>query len=115
MVYGHANGCDIEQTVEEVGKYIDLGYLAVRAQSGVPGLPSTYGVSKDKLFYETAETGLPPENIWSTEKYLVHVPKLFETLRSKYGTNVHLLHDTHHRLTPIEAARCSIRSGMLTS
>ena len=105
MVYGHANGNDIEQTVEEVGKYIDLGYLAVRAQSGVPGLPNTYGVSKDKLFYEPAEKGLPPENIWSTEKYLVHVPKLFETLRSKYGTDVHLLHDAHHRLTPIEAAR----------
>ncbi len=105
MVYGHANGKDIEQTVDEVGKYIDSGYLAVRAQSGVPGLPSTYGVSKDKLFYEPAETGLPPENIWSTEKYLVHVPKLFETLRSKYGADVHLLHDAHHRLTPIEAAR----------
>lgn len=105
MVYGHANGNDIEQTVDEVGKYIDSGYLAVRAQSGVPGLPSTYGVSKDKLFYEPAETGLPPENIWSTEKYLVHVPKLFETLRSKYGADVHLLHDAHHRLTPIEAAR----------
>ncbi len=105
MVYGHANGNDIEQTVEEVGKYIDLGYLAVRAQSGVPGMPNTYGVSKDKLFYEPAEKGLPPENIWSTEKYLVHVPKLFETLRSKYGTDVHLLHDAHHRLTPIEAAR----------
>lgn len=105
MVYGHANGNDLEQTVEEVGKYIDLGYLAVRAQSGVPGMPNTYGVSKDKLFYEPAEKGLPPENIWSTEKYLVHVPKLFETLRSKYGTDVHLLHDAHHRLTPIEAAR----------
>ncbi len=105
MVYGHANGNDIEQTVEEVGKYIDLGYLAVRAQSGVPGMPNTYGVSKDKLFYEPAEKGLPPENIWSTEKYLVHVPKLFETLRSKYGTDVHLLLDAHHRLTPIEAAR----------
>jgi mannonate dehydratase len=33
------------------------------------------------------------------------VPKLFELLRVKFGDDVHLLHDAHHRLTPIEAAR----------
>jgi mannonate dehydratase len=105
MVYGHANGRDIEETTEAVGKYIDLGYRAVRAQSGIPGLPETYGVGKGTLFYEPAEKGLPPECVWSTEKYLVHVPKLFEALRVKYGDEVHLLHDAHHRLTPIEAGR----------
>ncbi len=105
LVYGHANGRDIDETVEEVGKYKEMGYRAVRAQSGIPGLPSTYGVAKDKLFYEPAEKGLPPENAWSTEKYLLHVPRLFEALRLKYGDEIHLLHDAHHRLSPIEAAR----------
>lgn len=57
------------------------------------------------FFYEPAEKGLPPENIWSTEKYLNFVPKLFQRLRDVYGDDVHLLHDVHHRLTPIEAAR----------
>src|SRR3954466_16119856 len=55
LVYGHANGRDIAETVDEVGKYVDMGYLAVRAQSGVPGLKSTYGVGRGKLFYEPAE------------------------------------------------------------
>ena len=105
LVYGHANGRDIEETSDEVAKYVGLGYKAVRAQSGIPGLPSTYGVAHDKLFYEPAEKGLPPENVWSTEKYLLHVPKLFEALRLKFGDDLHLLHDAHHRLTPIEAAR----------
>lgn len=105
LVYGHANGRDIEETADEVGRYKELGYRAIRAQSGVPGLPSTYGVAKDKLFYEPAEKGLPPENVWSTEKYLLHVPKLFEALRLKFGDELHLLHDVHHRLTPNEAAR----------
>ena len=104
MVYGHANGRDIEEAADEVGKYLSQGYLAVRAQCGIPGLPTTYGVSKDKLFYEPAEAGLPVENSWSTEKYLGHVPKLFERLRSTYGDEVHLLHDGHHRMTPIQAA-----------
>ena len=105
MVYGHANGADINQTVDEVGRYISMGYLAVRAQSGIPGLESTYGVSRNQASYEPAEKGLPRNNFWSTEKYLLHVPKLFEALRVKYGDDVHLLHDAHHRLTPIQAAR----------
>lgn len=105
MVYGHANGSDIEETTDEVARYIELGYKAIRAQTGVPGLGSTYGVSKDKMYYEPADADLPTENIWSTEKYLDHVPKLFERLRDKFGFEPHLLHDVHHRLTPIEAAR----------
>lgn len=105
MVYGHANGKDLQETVDEVGKYIDMGYLAIRAQSGIPGLNSTYGVAKDKMYYEPAEKGLPPENEWSTEKYLNFAPKLFKALRENYGGEPHLLHDCHHRLTPIEAAR----------
>ena len=105
MVYGHANGDSIEETVEEVGKYLDAGYHAVRAQTGIPGLKSTYGVSKDKMFYEPADSDLPTENEWSTTKYLDNLPKLFEKIRTVYGNEPHLLHDVHHRLTPIEAAR----------
>jgi len=105
MAYGHANGRDIAETVAEVGRYLSLGYKAVRAQCGIPGLATTYGVSGDRMYYEPADASLPTENLWSSEKYLAHVPKLFETLRERYGVGVHLLHDVHHRLTPIEAAR----------
>ncbi|HWL47230.1 MAG TPA: D-mannonate dehydratase ManD [Sphingomonadaceae bacterium] len=105
MVYGHANGRDIEETCDEVARYIELGYKAIRAQSGIPGLASTYGVSSDKMFYEPADGALPTENVWSTEKYLDHAPKLFERLRERFGFAPHLLHDVHHRLTPIEAGR----------
>ena len=105
MVYGHANGRDIEETSDEVAKYIEMGYKAIRAQSGIPGLASTYGVAKDKMYYEPADAALPSENVWSTEKYLDHTPKLFETLRDRFGFDHHLLHDVHHRLTPIEAGR----------
>ncbi len=105
MVYGHANGKDIADTIDQVGKYIDMGYLAIRAQTGVPGLPNSYGVSKDKMYYEPAAKGLPQECVWSTEKYLNYVPKLFKELRKTYGDDPHFLHDAHHRLTPIEAAR----------
>jgi mannonate dehydratase len=105
MVYAHANGADIEHTIDAVAREIDRGYLAVRAQSGIPGLDSTYGVAKGNKPYEPAERGLPSESLWSAEKYLLHTPKLFERLRERFGPDLHLLHDCHHRLTPIEAAR----------
>lgn len=104
MVYGHASGATIEETVDEVGKYIDLGYRAIRAQSGVAGIKDAYGVGRGKIYYEPADAALPSETIWDTRKYLNFAPKLFEKLREKYGFDHHLLHDGHHRMTPIEAA-----------
>jgi mannonate dehydratase len=105
MVYGHANGRDLAETIDEVAKYIEYGYKAIRAQSGIPGLADTYGVAKDKMYYEPADAALPTETLWDTGKYLDFMPKLFDTLRAKFGFDHHLLHDVHHRLTPIEAGR----------
>ena len=105
MVYGHANGVSIEDTVAEAVRYREMGYKAIRLQSGVPGLASTYGVSRDRLFYEPADADLPTETLWSTERYMRVVPELFAAARERLGDDVHLLHDVHHRLTPIEAAR----------
>ncbi len=105
MVYGHANGVTVDETVAEAKRYADLGYKAIRLQSGVPGLASTYGVSKTFGYYEPADAALPTENLWSSEKYLRSVVPLFEAARETLGWDVHLLHDIHHRLTPIEAGR----------
>jgi len=105
LVYGHANGGDLEETVEAVGRYIEMGYKAIRAQSGIPGIKDAYGVGRGKLFYEPADAALPSETVWDTPKYLRFVPKLFDKLRQTYGDEPHLLHDAHHRLTPIEAGR----------
>jgi mannonate dehydratase len=105
LVYGHASGANIEETVRAVGNYIERGYKAIRAQSGIPGLASTYGVGRGPGHYEPAEQGAPRENHWSTEHYLNFVPQLFARLRKDFGPDFLLLHDVHHRLTPIEAAR----------
>lgn len=105
-VYGHANAATVPELVDEVAGYLDRGYRAVRVQCGVPGLDTVYGVSKDKAFYEPATAGAAPEEaVWSTEKYLRFVPQMLEAVRDAHGFEVQLLHDVHHRLTPIEAAR----------
>ena len=105
LVYGHANGADIEATVDQVGVYREMGYRAIRAQSGIPGVKGAYGVGKGDLYYEPADGALPTETLWSTPAYLAHAPKLFDRLRQVHGGEIELLHDVHHRLTPIEAGR----------
>lgn len=105
LVYCHANGKDLEHALEDVAHHIDLGYKAIRIQSGIPGLASTYGVAKGAGGYEPAERGLPSEAAWATEPYLRYIPQLFAKAREQFGEEIHLLHDCHHRLTPIEAAR----------
>ncbi|HVZ29733.1 MAG TPA: D-mannonate dehydratase ManD [Asticcacaulis sp.] len=105
LVYGHANGSDIAETVEEVGRYKEMGYRAIRAQSGVPGVKGAYGVGRGKMYYEPADGTLPTETLWNTPAYLNHAPKLFEAVRTAHGDDIELLHDVHHRLTPIEAGR----------
>ena len=104
-VYGHANGATVDDVLAEVERYVGMGYRAVRVQCGVPGLATTYGVSADKLFYEPADGTLPSQTQWSTERYLAHVPGVFARVREEFGPHLRLLHDVHHRLTPIEAAR----------
>ena len=105
LVYGHASGLTEDDAMQAVGKYLKLGYKAIRVQSGIPGLKSTYGIGRGDMYYEPAEKDAPPENLWSTEQYLEFVPKLFARVRREFGSDLHLLHDAHHRLTPIEAAR----------
>jgi mannonate dehydratase len=85
LVYGHANGETVEETLDEAEAYLARGYRAVRLQSGVPGLASTYGVSGDKLFYEPADGANPTEHIWSTERYMRAAPALFAAARERLG------------------------------
>ena len=104
LCYIHAQGSDIPEAVDAVAERLAQGYKAVRAQVGIPGLPEIYGT--DKSATNTSDlNNLPHEEVWSTSKYLRHVPHLFESLRDQLGWDVELLHDAHHRLTPIEAAR----------
>ncbi|GEA89434.1 D-mannonate dehydratase ManD [Cellulomonas cellasea] len=104
MVYGHASGADTAELLDDVVRFRELGYQAVRAQAAVPEVGGTYGVRKGAI-YEPAASALPEEQPWSTEAYLRFAPTYLEEIRSKLGFDFHLLHDVHHRLTPLEAAR----------
>jgi mannonate dehydratase len=104
-VYAHASGTDVPSLLDDVERFLELGYRAVRAQAAVPDVGGTYGVRKGEGVYEPASTALPDEQPWDTEAYLGFAPSYLEAVRERFGFGFHLLHDVHHRLTPIEAAR----------
>lgn len=104
--YGHANGETIEEVLDHLGKLIGRGFKAVRLQCAIPGLEGTYGVLGEKKDYFELQSDrpLPPEQPWSTLKYMNFIPELFKQARDKYGYGIQLVHDVHSRLTPIESA-----------
>lgn len=106
LAYSHANGRNIAETIEKIRQEKEKGYKAIRVQSGFPGFENIYGIATGKSEYEPAvRSALPIEEKWNTEKYLKFVPTLFEAVRKEFGEEIDLLHDCHHRLTPIEVAR----------
>ncbi|MFF4765269.1 D-mannonate dehydratase ManD [Streptomyces sp. NPDC001255] len=103
--YGHASGRDIPELLDSVREKLALGYPAIRVQTGVPGLKAVYGVGG-------AEAGTGPDGHprplvedWDTAAYLRHLPGVVEAVRAEFGAELPLLHDAHHRLTPLQAAR----------
>ena len=115
MAYGHASGRDLPELFDNVRSYLDKGYKAIRIQTAVPGLRAIYGVAanattegnKGKRYdYEPAQRAdLPVEEDWDTRKYMTHLPGVFEAVRNEFGPDIPLLHDGHHRMTPIQAAK----------
>lgn len=105
MVYGHASGASLEEMLDDFAGYVDRGYRAVRAQCAVPGMGKVYGVHPGSSLYEPASAHLPAEESWETGPYLRFAPHMLGAVRERFGFDVHLLHDVHHRLSPIEAAR----------
>jgi mannonate dehydratase len=109
LTYGHASGSSQEALFDSIRQHLDAGFKAIRVQSGVPGLGSIYGVSaaaKTAEHYEPAQRAVRPrEEQWDTRAYLRHIPGVFAAVRAEFGPELPLLHDVHHRLTPIQAAR----------
>jgi mannonate dehydratase len=105
-LYAHASGADLDEVNERVGERLAEGYTAVRAQASVPGYGDLYGITEQGRPYEPAERAdRTPEHVWNTEAYLRFAPRMLESVREAHGFEFSLLHDAHHRLTPIEAAR----------
>ena len=117
LAYGHASGRDLPEIFDSIREHQEAGYRAIRVQSSVPGLRAIYGIAAQdqdtvghsvglRYDHEPARRGAQPfEEDWDTRSYLRHVPTVFEAVRNEFGPELPLLHDGHHRMTPIQAAK----------
>ena len=107
LVYSHAVGTDLDMLLDSVAHYQELGYKAIRLQCGIPDMPEggyATGKGGDSKHFITEYGTLPDQEVWDSEKYLKYMPTVFEKVREKFGPDLKLLHDVHHRLRPREAA-----------
>ena len=101
--YGHADGAEPAQVVDNIRKWMDQGFRHVRAQVGVPGF-AAYGTGAGTSKVAPI-TGLRPGPIFEPAYYIRSVLKMFGQVREQLGFEVELLHDAHERVTPRQAVQ----------
>lgn len=110
MVYAHATGADLPDLMDSVTYYVEQGYKAVRVQCGIPDMPTAgYAIPDEKGGngdYITDFSGIIPKTeTWDTDRYMRYMPHALAEVRVKFGPDLKILHDVHHRLLPREAAQ----------
>ena len=106
-IYAHADGRDPNEVIENVRKYTEEGYRHVRAQMGGYGGGGMVGAGKANRPANSFSAPAFDEDV-----YLEQIPKLFEHIRAKLGSEVKLLHDVHEHLTPTGAVEFAKRMEM---
>ena len=98
MVYGHANGRDIERHGEGRRPLCGDG---LQGHPRAERRPRALGHVRRRQGRDAIRAGGEGPAVrdapGAREKYLNFVPTLFERLREEFGDEVHLLHDVHHR------------------
>jgi mannonate dehydratase len=97
--YAHAGSGSVEQTVDNVHRFMEEGYRHVRIQLGGYGAASL----SDTPDFKKAGFGMPDDNFINERLYLDKVPELFEAVRKSCGSDIELLHDIHERIQPMDA------------
>jgi mannonate dehydratase len=94
LVYRHAEGNEPAEVVEHALRHIESGHSAVRCQLGGYG-----GLTPERT------TSPFPGVHYDPDGYARSVVDLFAAVREAVGEEIHLLHDVHERLAPIDSIR----------
>ena len=98
MAYVHCDGADRHEVEDNIRAAQAKGFKAFRAQVGIKRWE--HFSSSDLADWDATS----PER-WEPYAYLQELPDIFEHLRVALGSEPLLVHDVHHRLNPIQAAR----------
>ena len=104
MVYCHASGSTLDELSLDFQRHLDIGYLAIRAQAAIPAWRRPTASRRLMVRSTSRPAATSRSRTPGKPAYLDFAPQVMAH-RREFGYAVHLLHDVHHRLTPIEAAR----------
>jgi mannonate dehydratase len=96
MIYSHAAGREISETLDQARQILGRGIKVVRLQVGVPGM-AAYGAASGKAQMSDAA---PQDPVFEPQPYVRRTLELFEAARKELGPDVPLLHDVHERVPP---------------
>jgi mannonate dehydratase len=96
MLYTHAAGREISDTIDQARKLMAGGAKAVRLQVGVPG-NAAYGAPGQS---QTADRAALEDPTFDPDAYVRRTLQLFEAARKELGAEIQLLHDVHERVPP---------------
>jgi len=97
LIYSHASGGEISETLDQARKLMSQGIKVVRLQVGIPGM-AAYGAAQIRDGKTPQVT--PEDEIFEPVPYVRRTLALFEAGRKELGAEVELLHDVHERLPP---------------
>jgi mannonate dehydratase len=98
MIYSHAAGAEISETLDQARKIMSRGIKAVRVQVGVPGM-AAYGAGSARA-QRSDEKQEIEDPVFEPEPYVRRTLALFEAARKELGPDIELLHDVHERVPP---------------
>jgi mannonate dehydratase len=99
MIYSHAAGAEISQTIDQAKKLMSQGIKVVRLQVGVPG-QAAYGAGRPRENQNQAAAPSPSDAVFEPEPYVRRTLQLFQAAREALGPEIELLHDVHERVPP---------------
>ena len=93
MIYSHAAGREISETIDQARKIMAQGIKAVRLQVGVPGSAASGAPGQ-----QTPTDVAPSDPVFDPYAYVRRALALFEAGRKELGAEIQLLHDVHERV-----------------
>jgi mannonate dehydratase len=102
LIYSHAAGSEIAETIDSARKIMARGIKVVRLQVAIPG-QAAYGAGRAGYVEEkqtASGESRPEDEVFEPEPYVRRTLQLFEAGRKELGAEIELLHDAHERLPP---------------
>ncbi len=105
MIYSHASGGEISETLDQARKIMAQGIKAVRLQVGVPGMAAYGAGGSGARNAQSSPAPVPHDEVFEPAPYIRRTLQLFEAARKELGPEIELLHDVHERVSPRQAVQ----------